>query len=192
VESNYRAMCCLGLAGLLVAAAVADAPMGAVLGSPHGLKHFKPLEDYDVALEFISPETVFQAGRPAWLGFRLKNNAKKTLLVTEWRQDLGENKLDLSETLEEKQQSGNLRIRYAPCTPDGKRVTGEWQAYAPTIPGAVKRVALELHHGNATLMDMRLPFVETATKGGHFLLQAELGLTSLHAKSREILITVKK
>ena len=186
-------MCRLGLAGLLgaVSAAFAAPPVTAMLGSPHGLKHFKKLEGYDVALEMVSKDAVFQAGKPAWLGFRLRNNAAKTLFVPEWRQDLGESKLDLAETLEEKQQSGNLRIRYAPYSPEAKRVTGEWLAYAPTPPGEVKRVALELRPGNATLMDMRLPFVEEAKDGGHYLVQAELGLTSIHAKSREIMVTVK-
>ena len=65
MDGKSRVMFCLGLAGLLggVAACASAPTMAAVLGSPHGLKHFKKLEGYNVALELVRQEAVFQAGR---------------------------------------------------------------------------------------------------------------------------------
>ena len=139
---------------------------------------FPKIKDYNVELECVSPEREFKAGTVPKMTFRLRNYAMKHLIIYEWYS----------------KESDNIRLYYVPWKPKMKvPPKAQWNAIIPEIPKNPKHISMELTHRSSVLVDIDLSFIKDI-KTDHiqyFYIFTELNLTSIHARSEFIKITVK-
>ena len=146
---------------------------------------FRKLKNYSLALIIMSKKHTFLPGSSnAKVIFALKNTGHTKLTIREWRMN----------------ESSNLRIRYAPGTPEEtkKLPLSKWK-YSSTFDPREKYASvhnpLTLNPvDNNVLIEVPLSFVKNVKNIGkkqYFTIVAELNLTSVSATSKPVLITVK-
>lgn len=146
---------------------------------------FRKLKDYSLALIVMTPRRTYLPGSStAKVTFALKNTGHTRLTIREWRMN----------------EKSNLRIRYAPGTPEEtkKIPLSKWK-YSPTFDPNDKYA--NIHNplslnpvDNKVLLEVPLTFIKDVKNSGgkqYYTIVAELNLTSVSAASEPVLITVK-
>ena len=139
-----------------------------------------PLIKFDkkeVLLEKMSSKVEFKAGTEPKVIYRLINLSLKRLIVYEWYM----------------KEEYNIVIYYTPWEKGMKLPPfKDWKKIAPKIGDKPRRMTLDLHHRNSTLINTKFSFIKDlklyTTKD--FLVFAKLNLMSLPIKSRIIKIRV--
>ena len=145
----------------------------------------RKLKNYSLALIVMSSRHTFLPGSPnAKATFALKNTGHTKLTIKEWRMN----------------ESSNLRIRYAPGTPEETKLlpVSKWKysaTYDPQERYASVHNPLTLNPvDNNALIEVPLSFVKEVKNAGkkqYFTIVAELNLTSVSAVSKPVLVTIK-
>jgi hypothetical protein len=141
---------------------------------------FPKIENAQIRIEPITTRRAFYAGEEINFVFRIQNAGEKGVEIPEWRLV----------------ESENLRIFYAPETPELQTVGGkEWICEKPEW--SHKRSTLALNPGNAVLVTKPIGFIARLDSnrirppGKNYLVYAELNLTSIQARSPVMRITVR-
>ena len=146
---------------------------------------FRKLKDYSLALIIMTPQrTYIPESKTAKVVFALKNTGPARITIKEWRMN----------------ESSNLRIRYAPGTPEETKLlpVSKWKysaTYDPQERYASVHNPLTLNPvDNNALIEVPLSFVKEVKNAGkkqYFTIVAELNLTSVSAVSKPVLVTIK-
>jgi hypothetical protein len=143
--------------------------------------YFRPLKDYKLKLEPVSPErTFFRGGRPV-MRFRLTNEGVEPLVVYEWKMDGPE----------------NIRIYYRRWEKRIKKfVESEWSKQ-PEKKSEFRRSPLTLNKNNSVLIDKELSFVryiplaEIPPGGRKYIILPVLNLESVKVRCKPFTIVIK-
>jgi len=133
-----------------------------------------PLVKYnkdDVVLEKMTSQVEFKAGTEPKITYRLANLGLKRIIVYEWFM----------------KESDNISIYYTPWV-DGMKIPPfkEWTEVKPKTGEKPRRMTLDLHPRNSTLIDIEYSFVKDLKiyTIKDFLVFARMNLMSLPIKSR--------
>jgi hypothetical protein len=133
-----------------------------------------PLVKYkkgDIVLEKMTPEVEFKAGTEPKITYRLANLGLKRIVVYEWFM----------------KEADNICLYYIPWE-DGMKIPPfkEWKEIKPDVGEKPRRMTLDLHPRNSTLIDVKFSFIKDLKiyTVKDFLVFARMNLMSLPVKSR--------
>ena len=131
----------------------------------------------DTVLEKMSSQVEFKAGTEPSVTYRLINLSLKRLIVYEWYMN----------------EANNITIYYTPWE-EGMKLPPfkEWKKISQKVGDKPRRMTLDLHHRNSTLVNVKYSFIKNLKlyTSKDFLVFAKLNLMSLPVKSRIVKIRV--
>jgi hypothetical protein len=144
---------------------------------------FEKIRDCELSLEVVSPRTEYYRGETdATITLRLKNVGLKPVTIREWFLH----------------EPDNVRLLYARC--EGKPEDlpeSAWRKCVPSIREPVPRLPLDLNPNNMALLTANLDFLKEmgdsamASPKASYAVVGELNLTSVSARTKPFIITVK-